>query len=157
MSVFKLETVQCFSKTWRLADLNFIFKTVQAKILNLSRNCPSQPSQFISFLFFPVSTPFGKGNPTSWNALPESAAKVVFCGKLVLRNFSKTCRFDDRHVSGTNRFRTSDLVCSTTRWEKTSAIRHVLRVRFDVVCLRFHMSFSSAVFACLIFSVLASF
>ena len=34
------------------------------KILDLSRNCPSQPTQFLLY-------PPGGRNPTSWNALPE--------------------------------------------------------------------------------------
>jgi hypothetical protein len=55
------------------------------KILDLSRNCPSQPTQFL------LSLPRGR-NPTSWNALPENAAIVVPCvWEEIADTFSKLC------------------------------------------------------------------
>ena len=110
-----------------------------SKFLNLSRNCPSQPTQFLFS---------GVGNPTSWNASTQSAAKVVICVSeksrkaCVAKNLFPNCAFDDRHVCGTNRFRTPDLVCSTIRSKKDFSHRPNC----------FHMSVAvSAVRCCLSF------
>ena len=112
------------------------------KILNLSRNCPSQPTQFLLYLLeeeiWPTGMHYLKCSQSGLGKKSDqlecitwNVAKVVFCIRkeswevCVARTFNWTVPSDTWHVCGTNRFWTPDLVYRTIKGKRTSTFHDV--------------------------------